>query len=57
MTIYSRSSIQNINNRSLEKANALLDLINKQPDIDKLYLYAKDPDEVKHQYLIKNVKK
>ena len=59
MTIYSRSSIQNINNRSSGsgKANALLDLINKQPDIDKLYLYAKDPDEVKHQYLIKNVKK
>ena len=58
MTIYSRSSIQNINNRSSGsgKANALLDLINKQPDIDKIYLYAKDPDEVKHQYLIKNVK-
>ena len=24
------------------KANALLNLINNQPDIDKIYLYAKD---------------
>ena len=24
------------------KTNALLDLINNQPDIDKIYLYAKD---------------
>ena len=30
----------------------LLNLINKQPDIDKIYLYAKDPYEVKYQYLI-----
>ena len=27
-------------------------LINNQPDIDKIYLYAKDPYEAKHQYLI-----
>ena len=27
------------------KTNALLNLINKQPDIDKIYLYAKDPYE------------
>ena len=27
-------------------------LINNQPDIDKIYLYAKDPFEVKYQYLI-----
>ena len=27
------------------KTNALLNLINNQPDIDKIYLYAKDPDE------------
>ena len=27
-------------------------LINKQPDIDKIYQYAKDPNEVKYQYLI-----
>ena len=25
------------------KTNALLNLINNQPDIDKIYLYAKDP--------------
>ena len=25
------------------KTNTLLNLINNQPDIDKLYLYAKDP--------------
>ena len=25
------------------KTNALLHLINNQPDIDKIYLYAKDP--------------
>ena len=34
------------------KANALLNLINNQPDIDKIYLYAKDPYEAKYQYLI-----
>ena len=34
------------------KTNALLNLINNQPDIDKIYLYAKDPYEAKSQYLI-----
>ena len=34
------------------KTNALLSLINNQPDIDKIYLYAKDPYEAKYQYLI-----
>ena len=34
------------------KTNALLNLINNQPDIDKIYLYAKDPYEAKYQYLI-----
>ena len=34
------------------KPNALLNLINNQPDIDKIYLYAKDPYEKKYQYLI-----
>ena len=34
------------------KTNALLNLINHQPDIDKIYLYAKDPYEAKYQYLI-----
>ena len=27
-------------------------MINNQPDIDKIYLYAKDPYEAKYQYLI-----
>ena len=30
----------------------MLNLINNQPDIDKIYLYAKDPYEVKYQILI-----
>ena len=34
------------------KTNALLNLINNQSDIDERYLYAKDPYEDKHQYLI-----
>ena len=34
------------------KASALLNLINNQPDIDKIYLYAKDPYEAKYKYLI-----
>ena len=34
------------------KTNALLNLINKQPDIDKIYLYAKDSYEAKYQFLI-----
>ena len=35
------------------KTNVLLNLINNQPDIDKIYLYAKDPDKAKYQYLNK----
>ena len=34
------------------KTNALLNLINNQLDIDKIFLYAKDPYEAKYQYLI-----
>ena len=34
------------------KTNALLNLINNQPDIDKIYLYAKDPYEAKYHHLI-----
>ena len=34
------------------KTNALLSLINNQLDIDKIYLYAKDPYEGKYQFLI-----
>ena len=34
------------------KTNTLLNLINHKPDIDKFFLYAKDPYEVKYQLLI-----
>ena len=34
------------------KINALLNLINNRPDVDKIYLYAKDPYEAKFQFLI-----
>ena len=30
----------------------MLNLINPEPDIDKIYLYAKDPYEAKYQLLI-----
>ena len=32
----------------------MLNLINKQKDIDKIYLYARDLSESKYEYLIKN---
>ena len=32
----------------------MLNLINKQKDIDKIYLYAKDLGEPKYEYLIRN---
>ena len=35
------------------KTNALLNLINEQSDLDKIYLYAKDLSEPKHEHLIK----
>ena len=34
------------------KTNVLLNLINRQPDIDKIYLYTKGPHEVKYHFLI-----
>ena len=51
--IYSRSFIQNLNNRRFRiRKNKSLNLIDSQPDIDKMCLYAKDPYEPKYQYLI-----
>ena len=41
-----------IGGSGLGKTNALLNLINNQPDIHKIYLYAKDPYEAKYQFLI-----
>ena len=35
------------------KTNALLNLINKQNDIDKIFLYTKDLSEPKYEFLIK----
>ena len=34
------------------KTNALLNLISKEPNIDKIYFYAKNPNEAKYQLLI-----
>ena len=34
------------------RTNPLLNLINKEPDIDKIYLYTKDPYQAKYQFLI-----
>ena len=34
------------------KTNFILNVIKNQPDIDKIYLYAKDPYESKYQCLI-----
>ena len=39
------------------KTNVLLNLINNQADIDKIYLYAKDPHEAKNQHLINKLEK
>ena len=39
------------------KTNTLLNLINNQPDIDKIYLYAKDPYEDEYHFLIKKNRK
>ena len=38
------------------KTNALINLINEQNDIDKIYLYARDLNEPKYQILIKKRK-
>ena len=35
------------------KTNALINLINEQNGIEKIYLYARDLSEPKHEYMIK----
>ena len=52
--IYSRSSIQNTNNRGFRiwKNKCITEFNKSQPVIDKAYLYAKDPYEPKYQILI-----
>ena len=39
------------------KTNQLLNLINHEPGIDRIYLYAKNLYEVKYQLLIKKKRK
>ena len=34
------------------KTNTLFNMINQEPDIEKIYLYTKDLKEVKYQFLI-----
>ena len=54
MAIYSRSfyRILIIGGSGSGKTDALRNLINNQPDIDKIYLYTKDSYEAKYKYLI-----
>ena len=55
MTIYSRPTVQKFDNWWfwIRKTNALLNLVNKQNDIDKIYLDAKDLSKSKYEILIK----
>ena len=45
-----------IGGSSLGKTNSLFNLMSQQPDIDKIYLYAKDPYEGKYQFSINKQK-
>ena len=38
------------------KTNLLFNQINQQPNIDKIYLFAKDPYKAKYKFFIKNRK-
>ena len=51
MTRNSWPSIQNNYGSGSGKTNILLNLINNEPDTDKIYLYARDPYEAKYQSL------
>ena len=49
--------IHNPNSESrICKKDALINLISNQLDTDKIYLYAKDPNEAIYQFLLTNVK-
>ena len=57
MAMYSRSSVQNFDNRWFWiRENTLLNLIKEQHDINKIYLYARDLNEPKYEILIKKRK-
>ena len=45
-----------IGGSALGKTNVLLNLINEQNDIDRIYLYSRDLGEPKYEYLIKKCK-
>ena len=45
-----------IGSSGLGKTNSLINLINEQDDIDKIYLYAKDLSEPKYEFFIKKRK-
>ena len=49
---WSSCTILIIGGSQSRKTNSLFNLINQQPNIDKIYLYAKDPYESKYQFLI-----
>ena len=51
MATYSRSSYRIL---ITGVSGSLLNLINEQKDIEKIYLYAKDLNEPKYEYLIRN---
>ena len=59
MALHSRKSIQNTYYRWfwIRKNKCIIEFINNQPDIDKIYLYANNPYETKYQYLINNREK
>ena len=57
MAIYHPYKILIVGGSGSRKTNAFLNLINNQPDIDKIYLYTIDPYEAKYQYLIKKREK
>ena len=55
MAIYSRSfdRILILGGPGSGETNALLNLVQEQDNIDKIYLYAKDLSELKYEFLIK----
>ena len=55
MAVYSRLSVQNFDNWRfwIRKNKRIVNLINEQGDIDKIYQYAKDLSEPKYEFLNK----
>ena len=59
VAIYSRSSIQNsyCSWFGIRKNKCIIEFDKQSPDVDKIYLYAKDRYEAKYQYFIKKREK